>query len=113
MTSLDDLLNQHDPGEDDPDCALLISNPQGLSIIQATHDAPTRQLTIEPRRFWHEGQHDLAAILNKYRQAGYRVDLVSNEDDNQVYTIIAAAQILSPQTLLSAFLQWLRQTGGI
>ena len=108
------LLQQHNQEDgkadkDAYDCGLVISNPQGLSIIQAKYNDQTAELIIQPKRFWHEGAHDLELILNKYRKEGYRVEFVGAEDGDRVYAIMRTHLILSSVNLVRMIMEWLRR----
>lgn len=115
MTTDDQLLSRlgipagDEPTDDAYDCGLVISNPQGLSIIQGKYNDRQAELQVLPKRFWHEGPHDLSAVLNRYRQSGYRVEFVGQEEDNRLYTIIRAHLILSSENLVRMMMTWMNR----
>lgn len=102
------LLQDYEEDEDLYNCGLAISNPQGFSLIQASYDPAKAELTVQPKRFWHEGPHDLPALLAKFRNQGYRADLVGQDEENQVYTIIRTHLILSSETLVRMLNHWIQ-----
>jgi hypothetical protein len=109
---LSKLLRDYDEDEDLYNCGLAISNPQGFSLIQASYDLLKAELSIQPKRFWHEGPHDLPALLAKFRGQGYRVEAVGQDQGDQVFTIIRSHLILSSETLVRMMLHWINGGGG-
>lgn len=107
-TTLLEQLGQAD--EDEYNCGLAISAPTGFSLFQAYYDPTKAELTIQPKRFWHEGKHNLEAILQNYRLKGYRVEFVGDDGEgSKVYAVIRTYLILSADSLIRMMSHWINQ----
>jgi hypothetical protein len=106
-----DLLEQlGQADEDEYNCGLAISSVAGFSLIQAYYDPNQRELTIQPKRFWHEGPHQVETLLQRFRLRGYRVELVGDDGEgNVVYVIIRTYLILSAESLVQMLSYWLNR----